>query len=91
MYGEAKLTAIKDDAEKFQTLLKEKFGYEVPFQTFFQKIGLENIPTGKNLVKILEMLLKRWQANQPIGETLGRFILCRVFFLMVTQNSQMNF
>ena len=78
--GVDKLTAVKDDAEQFQTLLKEKFGYEVPFQTFFQKTGLENIATGEKLVKVLEALLKRWQANQPVGETLGRFILYRVFF-----------
>ena len=74
VYGEEKLTAIKDDAEKFQDLLK-KFGYAVPSETEFGMRGLENIPTGEKLVTFFGDLLKRWKRKQPVGETLGRLIL----------------
>ena len=75
-YDEDKpLTAIKDDAEKFQSLLKEKFRYEVPSVAF-----LKNIKTGEKLMEVFEKLLERVQRDQPKGETLGRFILYRVFF-----------
>merc|ERR1719367_2063671 len=56
-YDEDKpLTAIKDDAEKFQSLLKEKFRYEVRSVAF-----LKNIKTGEKLMEGFEKLLERVQ------------------------------
>ena len=72
-YGaEKKLSAVKDGAKRFDTLLKTEFGYVSPSQILFRRNIFENIKTGEQLMKALENVLKRWQER---GESLGRFVL----------------
>ena len=73
-YGaEEKLSAVKDGAERFDTLLKTEFGYVSPYETDDDKNIFENIDKGEKLVKTLEMVLKRWRRENDFS--LGRFVL----------------
>ena len=73
-YGaEKKLSAVKDGAKRFDTLLKTEFGYVSPYEMDDDKNIFENIKTGEKLVQTLEKVLKRWRRENDFS--LGRFVL----------------
>ena len=76
-HGEAEesLPAVKEGAQTFQQLLKERYGYEMLPETFFgpDEPFLEN--KSSNLMGYLSLLLEKWKARQGKGATVDRLVL----------------
>ena len=60
--GEEKLSAVVEDgAKRFDNLLQTEYGYVSPSQIFFDRNVFVNIKTGDKLLKVFDIVLKKWQ------------------------------
>ena len=70
-----KLAAIKDDTERIQVLLKDKYGYEIPSEDDFSIFEPGQFENQDKLVATFEMFLQTWKEKQPVGRIVDRFLL----------------
>ena len=59
--GEKKLSAVEDGAKRLDNLLTTEYGYVSPSQIFFDRNVFVNIKTGDKLLKVFDIVLKKWQ------------------------------